>query len=71
MEIALRAIALGCVERVRPAEPRRLLNANDFADVENRLLTAARPLLEMLSMEQKQVAARLLRAMGFALPPGS
>jgi hypothetical protein len=70
VETALRAIALGCVERVRPAEPRRPLGADDLAHVENRLVTAARPLLAMLSMEQKRIAARLLRAMGFALARG-
>jgi hypothetical protein len=68
--MALRAIALGCVERVRPAEPRRALDADDLVHVENRLVTAARPLLAMLSMEQKGIAARLLHAMGFALPLG-
>ena len=65
-ETALRAIASDCVQRIKPAEVARPLDAESLARVQDYLSTHAGPLLTTLSEDQKRIARRLLRAMGFA-----
>lgn len=65
LEAALGNIALGCVDRVKPGEPRRPLDPGSLAAVQEHLMQQAAPLVATLSTSQKRIARRLLRAMGF------
>jgi hypothetical protein len=64
-ETALRAIARDCVDRVKPAEVTRPLDAESLANVQSYLSTHAGSLTATLSKDQKRIARRLCRAMGF------
>jgi hypothetical protein len=70
VETALRHIALDCVRRVKPAETPQPLGPEGLAAVQDYLTRQAGALMSSLSDDQKRVARRLLRAMGFMRAAG-